>query len=121
VYHGTLSYDPAVEDHIESARFLQYPSLAVSPGGDAQELPLSLVATEFHYVLLYQDRVIGICNLDDEKTYEEVLPIVSDPYDCLSPDASTLIRNLAKPCEVLPQTLSVRLTGYLPTSRCLSW
>ncbi|KAH6916857.1 DigA protein [Coprinopsis sp. MPI-PUGE-AT-0042] len=75
VYHGTLNYDPALEDHIESARFLQYPSLAVSPGNDSQELPLSLVATEFHYVFLYQDRVIGICNLDDEKTYEEILPI----------------------------------------------
>ncbi|KAG2023080.1 DigA protein [Coprinopsis cinerea AmutBmut pab1-1] len=75
IYHGLLNYDPNVEDHIDSPRLLQYPPLAVSPGKENAEFPLSLSATEFHFVLLYKDRVVGICNLDDKKTYEEILPI----------------------------------------------
>ena len=38
--------------------------------------PLSLSLTEFHFILLYKDRILGICSLDDRLAYEESLPIV---------------------------------------------
>ncbi|TEB39011.1 DigA protein [Coprinellus micaceus] len=72
IYHGTINYEAATEDHIDSAQLLQYPPF---PGKDTADVPLSMAVTEFHFVLLYKDRVVGICNLDDKKTYEEVLPI----------------------------------------------
>lgn len=74
IYHGTINYEAATEDHIDSAQLLQYPPF---PLEDTADVPLSMAVTEFHFVLLYKDRVVGICNLDDKKTYEEVLPIVS--------------------------------------------
>ena len=42
--------------------------------------PLSLSLTEFHFILLYKDRILGICSLDDKLSYEESLPIVRRPY-----------------------------------------
>ena len=36
--------------------------------------------TEFHFVLLYKDRIVGVCNLNDALVYEELLPLVSG-YD----------------------------------------
>ncbi|KAF7320295.1 Vacuolar protein sorting protein [Mycena kentingensis (nom. inval.)] len=37
--------------------------------------PLSMALTEFHFLLLYKDRVVGVCNLDKKETYEEMLPL----------------------------------------------
>ena len=35
-----------------------------------------MALTEFHFMLLYRDRVIGISNLNEQLTYEEQLPLV---------------------------------------------
>ena len=35
-----------------------------------------MALTEFHFVLLYKDRVIGISSLNEELVYEEILPLV---------------------------------------------
>jgi hypothetical protein len=35
-----------------------------------------MALTEFHFVLLYNDRVVGVCNLDKKQAYEESLPLV---------------------------------------------
>ncbi|KAG6841938.1 hypothetical protein C0991_005118 [Blastosporella zonata] len=72
VYHGILNFDYVSEDFIDSAELLPYPSLA--PNADP-EIPLSIALTEFHIILLYQDRISGICNLDDQLKYEETLPL----------------------------------------------
>lgn len=73
IYHGSLRIDTEVEDHIDNAQLLPYPQL---PGLGAGDFPLSLALTEFHFLLLYRDRVVGICNLNDHMTYEEQLPVV---------------------------------------------
>jgi hypothetical protein len=72
IYHGSLNIDTDSEDHIDGAALLPYPS------SDGTELgtPLSLSLTEFHFILLYKDRILGICSLDDRLAYEEALPIV---------------------------------------------
>lgn len=72
IYHGSLNLETEAEDHIDAAALLPYPA---STGSDVPEVPLSLNLTEFHFILLYKDRVVGICNLDDRMTYEETLPL----------------------------------------------
>ncbi|KJA29290.1 hypothetical protein HYPSUDRAFT_32690 [Hypholoma sublateritium FD-334 SS-4] len=72
IYHGALKFDGDAESHIDGAALLPYPSESDS---SPPENPLSLSLTEFHFILLYKDRVIGICNLDDKLTYEENLPL----------------------------------------------
>lgn len=42
----------------------------------ASGMPLSMALTEFHFMLLYRDRIIGISNLNEQLTYEEQLPLV---------------------------------------------
>ena len=36
-----------------------------------------MAVTEFHFVLLYKDRIAAICSLDERLAYEEVMPVVS--------------------------------------------
>ncbi|KAJ7076574.1 Pep3/Vps18/deep orange family-domain-containing protein [Mycena belliarum] len=73
IYHGTLNFDPTSDNFIDSGDLLPYPSSfdASGPVGT----PSSMALTEFHFVLLYGDRVIGVCNLDKKQTYEESLPL----------------------------------------------
>ncbi|KAJ9476098.1 putative Vacuolar membrane protein PEP3 (putative) [Pseudozyma hubeiensis] len=105
VYHGLLSYPPdatAGDSVIETANLLPYPAIAIedensaSPnkrrsristasngdhggfgdgGAPITEIPLSIALTEFHFVLLYQDRVMAISSLDDQVIFEEALPL----------------------------------------------
>ncbi|KAE9408232.1 hypothetical protein BT96DRAFT_1013688 [Gymnopus androsaceus JB14] len=42
---------------------------------NATELPVSIALTDFHYVILYKDRISGVCHLNDKLTYEEPLPL----------------------------------------------
>ena len=34
--------------------------------------------TEFHFVLLFKDRVIGVGNLNEALVYDEAIPLVGD-------------------------------------------
>jgi hypothetical protein len=72
VYHGTLKFDLESEDQIDSAQLLPYPSR----DGSSTSTLISMALTEFHFILLYKDRVIGICNLNDQVVYEETIPLV---------------------------------------------
>ncbi|EGO05168.1 hypothetical protein SERLA73DRAFT_68797 [Serpula lacrymans var. lacrymans S7.3] len=80
IYHGKLNFDPNADDHIDSAQLLPYPSLSspsISPSGAVfgADAPLSMALTEFHFILLYKNKIIGICNLDEKQSYEDVLPL----------------------------------------------
>ncbi len=39
-----------------------------------------MALTEFHFLLLYRDRVLGISNLNEQLAYEELLPLVRTAY-----------------------------------------
>lgn len=39
-------------------------------------VPLSIAMTEFHFILLYKDRIRAICHLNDEIVYEEMINLV---------------------------------------------
>lgn len=41
------------------------------------DIPISVALTEFHFILLYKDRVRAICQLNDQIVYEEMIPVVS--------------------------------------------
>ncbi|TFK36843.1 DigA protein [Crucibulum laeve] len=86
IYHGTLSLETPSEDAIDAAQLLPYSATQ----GEKPEFPISLALTEFHFVLLYKDRVIGVCNLDDKQTYEEMLPL--KPNEEVLGLASDLVR-----------------------------
>ena len=92
VYHAMLSYaDQQVGDSVvDSANLLPYPavepadgvnpshyrqSTASSIGGAMAEIPLSIALTEFHFILLYQDRVMALNSLDDQVVFQEALPL----------------------------------------------
>ncbi|KAG5718797.1 Vacuolar protein sorting-associated protein 18 like protein [Termitomyces sp. T112] len=72
IYHGILNFESNSEDFIDAAELLPYPSLV--PKTDP-EIPYSIALTEFHHILLYQDRIAAICCLDDQLKYEESLPL----------------------------------------------
>ncbi|KAJ7071163.1 Pep3/Vps18/deep orange family-domain-containing protein [Mycena amicta] len=73
VYHGVLNFETTSDNFIDGGDLLPYPTSfdASTPEG----APSSMALTEFHFVLLYKDRVVGICNLDKKQTYEEALPL----------------------------------------------
>ncbi|CAO1622916.1 unnamed protein product [Sympodiomycopsis kandeliae] len=85
VYHGLLSYvnQDVGESVIDSANLLPYPTfvdedrLSGTPGTNtaAPQTPLSIMLTEFHFILLYSNRVMGISTLDDRVAFEEELPL----------------------------------------------
>jgi len=51
------------------------------------EIPISVALTEFHFVLLYKDRVRAICQLNDQIVYEEMIPMVTT--GCKAPHTQT--------------------------------
>ncbi|KAF5385477.1 hypothetical protein D9757_005392 [Collybiopsis confluens] len=70
IYHGNLNFESTTDDFIDAADVLPYSS--------SSELPVSIALTEFHYVILYRDRIAGVCHLNDKLTYEEPLPLRPD-------------------------------------------
>ncbi|KAJ6574972.1 Pep3/Vps18/deep orange family-domain-containing protein [Mycena capillaripes] len=74
IYHGTLNFDSTSDNFIDSGDLLPYPSSFEASGPSGT--PSSMALTEFHFVLLYGDRVVGVCNLDKKQAYEESLPLV---------------------------------------------
>lgn len=40
-------------------------------------MPLSIALTEFHFILLYKERVKAICQLNDQVVFDDVIPLVS--------------------------------------------
>lgn len=78
VYHGTMNYNSTSDGFIDNASLIPYPP-APSPTSQSTaypEPPIAVASTEFHFVLLYQDRVTAVSNLDERVTFDEILPLV---------------------------------------------
>ena len=84
IYHGTLNFDPNFDDHIDSTQLHPYPmfSLGETSGTSpsAAEIPVSISLTEFHFILLYRDRIVGISTLNGKQTYEDFIPLVGHTF-----------------------------------------
>lgn len=57
---------------IESARLVPYPP----PKPNASNQPIDMLLSQFHYILLYPDRIVIIRSLDDHIVHEEDLDLV---------------------------------------------
>ncbi|ELU41557.1 DigA protein [Rhizoctonia solani AG-1 IA] len=89
LFHATLATarqlagDLPSQDFLDTSSLLPYPtSLADgssrSPGGN--NFPLGVVLTEFHFLLLLSDRVMGYSRLDDSLIYDEAISLVSRSF-----------------------------------------
>ncbi|THH33502.1 hypothetical protein EUX98_g626 [Antrodiella citrinella] len=73
IFHGSLNFESTSDDFIDGAQLLPYPDF---PDSDTESgPPASMALTEFHFMLLYKDRVMGISCLNEELVYEEILPL----------------------------------------------
>ncbi|KIL71799.1 hypothetical protein M378DRAFT_155409 [Amanita muscaria Koide BX008] len=72
IYNGTLKFESDAEDQIDSAQLLPFPA---KDGSNVPIMPISIALTEFHFLLLYKDRIMGVCNLNDKVVYEDALPL----------------------------------------------
>jgi vacuolar protein sorting-associated protein 18 len=81
-------------------------------------MPTSIALTEFHFILLYKDRVAAVCNLDEKLTYEEPLPLVSLAWQ---KDIYSLITPIQKPNEEVRGLTAdpVRKTYWVYTNQSL--
>ncbi|KIK30365.1 hypothetical protein PISMIDRAFT_88003 [Pisolithus microcarpus 441] len=79
IYYGTLNFEQSVDDHIDSTQLFPYPTLSQHETSTAStplpQVPISIALTEFHLVLLYKDRLIGICTLNGKQSYEDTVPL----------------------------------------------
>ncbi|KAG8941810.1 hypothetical protein FRC03_003937, partial [Tulasnella sp. 419] len=72
IYHGMLTLPPSSDTLIDSASLLPYP---LPPHGSGSEPPISICLTEFHFVILYRDRICAVSSLDETLVWEEALPL----------------------------------------------
>ncbi len=124
IYHGNLDFDSNSDDLIDGAQLLPYPTQVASPSlsptrqNALNSSPISMSLTEFHFLLLYRDRVLGISNLNEQLAYEELLPLVYIlRYTLLPMCAKYEHRNRMSKYGVLPLILFARRIGYTRTSR----
>ncbi|KAJ1570148.1 hypothetical protein HK096_001163, partial [Nowakowskiella sp. JEL0078] len=88
IYYGRLSFgnQNAGDNVVDNAQLLPYPPMKQSNSNGitiensqfndtTNEVPLSIALTQFHFVLLYADRVKGVNALSGEVVYEEQIPL----------------------------------------------
>ncbi|KAH8835865.1 Pep3/Vps18/deep orange family-domain-containing protein [Flagelloscypha sp. PMI_526] len=75
VYHGTMNFTSNTDDFVDGASLLPYPHSSLVPDADQNEPPIALSSTEFHFLLLYKDRITAVCGLDEKPSFEEVVPM----------------------------------------------
>ncbi|CAO3649927.1 unnamed protein product [Cunninghamella blakesleeana] len=78
IYHGDLVFGSqnVGDSVVDNVQLLQYPSISSDDEDQLiMEPPISVALTEFHFILLYKDRVRAICQLNDQIVYEEMVPL----------------------------------------------
>lgn len=77
IYHGNLDFSEKDQDVLENANLLPFPPTTYDEdsGNLVTDIPISIVITEFHFVLLYTGYVRAVCRLNDKIVYEEVIPL----------------------------------------------
>jgi hypothetical protein len=72
VYHGDFLLQPTAADSvlIENTHILPYPHYSDK---SITQLPSSIAMTQFHFIMLYADRVCAVCRINDEMVWDEPL------------------------------------------------
>ncbi|CAE6455564.1 unnamed protein product [Rhizoctonia solani] len=100
LFHATLATarqlagDLSSQDFLDSSSLLPYPTpidgSSRSAGTNSANFPLGVVLTEFHFIFLLNDRVMGYSRLDESLVYDEaislrrgerLLGVASDPIN----------------------------------------
>ncbi|KAG0369768.1 Pep3/Vps18/deep orange family-domain-containing protein [Gamsiella multidivaricata] len=78
VYHGNLVFGSqnAGESVIDTPQLLPYPATRLEPDASAAvEVPIAIALTEFHFILLYKERVRAVNQLNDQLVFDELIPL----------------------------------------------
>ena len=118
-----MNFSTNSDEFIDAAQLLPFPdidSVSISPKNSAPPTlgPLSMNLTEFHILLLYKDRLLGICNLNDALVYEEALPLVRILFIVCTIYSYFSNRNQMRKYEESLPTPFERHTGSTRTLRC---
>ncbi|KAI8064792.1 vacuolar protein sorting protein 18 [Gilbertella persicaria] len=76
IFHGYLDFTEKNNRLMDSARLLPFPPTRYDEDNDCliADTPISILVTEFHFILLYPSFVRALCRLNQKMVYEE--PIV---------------------------------------------
>ncbi|KAK6183831.1 hypothetical protein SNE40_002395 [Patella caerulea] len=69
VYHGTIDTTggAGANSVLANAKLIPYPK-------DKSDKPVSMVMTEFHVLILFNDRLKAVCTLNEQTIYDDVYP-----------------------------------------------
>ncbi|KAF9902355.1 hypothetical protein BX616_001970, partial [Lobosporangium transversale] len=79
IYHGNLVFGSqnVGESVIDAPQLLPYPAtrLEVDSTTTVSEIPIAIALTEFHFILLYKERVRAVNQLNDQIVFDELIPL----------------------------------------------
>jgi hypothetical protein len=80
VYHGNLVFGSqnAGDSVIDTPQLLPYPAtrLELDASSAVSEIPIAIALTEFHFILLYKERIRAVNQLNDQIVFDELIPLV---------------------------------------------
>ncbi|KAG0294707.1 hypothetical protein BGZ96_000616 [Linnemannia gamsii] len=79
VYHGNLVFGSqnAGDSVIDTPQLLPYPAtrLELDASSAVSEIPIAIALTEFHFILLYKERIRAVNQLNDQIVFDELIPL----------------------------------------------
>ncbi|KAF9187387.1 hypothetical protein BGZ50_001965 [Haplosporangium sp. Z 11] len=81
IYHGNLIFGSqnVGDSVIDTPQLLPYPATRLESDASKamQEIPIAIALTEFHFILLYKERVRAVNQLNDQIVFDELIPLRS--------------------------------------------
>lgn len=70
---------------IDTPQLLPYPAtrLDLDASAAVSEIPIAIALTEFHFILLYKERIRAVNQLNDQIVFDELIPLVRRILGCL--------------------------------------
>ncbi|KAI1305565.1 hypothetical protein EDD11_004922 [Mortierella claussenii] len=79
IYHGNLVFGSqnVGESVIDAPQLLPYPATRLEADATTavSEIPIAIALTEFHFILLYKERVRAVNQLNDQIVFDELIPL----------------------------------------------
>ncbi|KAF9575733.1 hypothetical protein EC968_001923 [Mortierella alpina] len=77
IYHGNLVFGSQTtgDSVIDTPHLLPYPAMRLDSDASAVEIPIAIALTEFHFILLYKERVRAVNQLNDQIVFDELIPL----------------------------------------------
>jgi len=79
IYHGNLVFGSqgAGDSVIDTPQLLPYPAtrLELDISTAVSEIPIAIALTEFHFILLYKERIRAVNQLNNQIVFDELIPL----------------------------------------------